>query len=433
MPAGVSTRATQWCCHVTGVEMKKECIVKAAKTALVSAMDNRASTDYSQVQEEPERTTLFQQEPSGATYRIPALIYISDGQTFLAFAEKRRTPRDCDAEILVMRRGTHQNGSLQWSPAQELTTASLPEHRTMNPCPVYEKESQTLYLFFICVLGTTTEQQQICSGKNKARLCYITSKDQGQNWSKTTDLTESVIGDEIGNWATFAVGPGHGIQMRSGRLIIPAYVYYIHYRCFPFRFPLKVQSHALAFYSDDRGSTWQMGERVDVNSCECEMAEIINAENKSYLYCNARSTQGHRIEALSKNSGDVFNQPHFAQKLVEPHRGCQGSVLSFAPAQLAKEEEKNHTTSDAKTWLIYSHPANRSTRKALGVYLNKFPFSDSGWSQPWIIHHGPSGYSDLTQCGEPERFACLMECGERSELEGIAFLEFTLCDLINQI
>lgn len=80
----------------------------------VSAMENRTTTRYSQVlQTEPLKTTLFRQEPSGITYRIPALIYIQDGQTFLAFAEKRCTSRDSDAKLLVMRRGTHQNGFVQ--------------------------------------------------------------------------------------------------------------------------------------------------------------------------------------------------------------------------------------------------------------------------------------------------------------------------------
>lgn len=295
-------------------------------------------------------------------------------------------------------------------------------------------ESKTLYLFFICVLGTTTEHYQICTGKNKARLCYITSKDNGQSWSKIKDLTESVIGDEYRNWATFAVGPGHGIQMKSGRLIIPAYVYYIHVRCFPFNFPLFVKPHALAFYSDDCGSTWQRGKRVDIKSCECEMAEIIDKDGKNHLYCNARSTEGHRVEALSESSGDAFDKPYFAQKLVEPHHGCQGSVLSFVPPQHAKQEKKNCLTTDTKTWLLYSHPTNSRSRKALGIYLNTSPFSSSAWGSPRIIHRGPSGYSDLTQCGEMGCFACLMECGERSELEEISFVEFSLSDIMsNQI
>lgn len=296
----------------------------------------------------------------------------------------------------------------------------------MNPCPVYERESKTLFLFFICVWGKTTEHHQICTGKNKARLCYVTSKDSGQNWSSTIDLTKSVIGDEIGNWATFAVGPGHGIQMKSGRLIIPAYVYYIHCPCFPFCFPLCVASHAFAFYSDDCGTTWYYGERISTESCECEMAEI-DQESTSELYCNARSTKGHRVEALSKSSGEAFDRPHIAWKLKEPWYGCQGSVVSFN----APEEQDNFLIPNTKTWLLYSHPADRRKRKDLGVYLNKSPFSVSGWSKPWIIHHGPSGYSDLSPCEKPDCFACLMECGKKSELEEIAFVEFSLCDIMN--
>lgn len=59
------------------------------------------------------KVTLFKREKSGITYRIPALIYINDSQTFLAFAEKRTSPYDHDATLLVMRRGTRQNGSIQ--------------------------------------------------------------------------------------------------------------------------------------------------------------------------------------------------------------------------------------------------------------------------------------------------------------------------------
>ncbi|XP_060792042.1 sialidase-3-like isoform X2 [Neoarius graeffei] len=395
---------------------------------ILKKMEIRTLRNYSRLlQTEPPRTTLFRKEISGITYRIPALIYIHDTQTFLAFAEKRTSPYDHDATLLVMRRGTRQNGSIQWSPVKELRTACLPGHRTMNPCPVYEKESKTLFLFFICVLGKTTEHHQICTGKNKARLCYATSKDSGQNWSSTVDLTESVIGPELHNWATFAVGPGHGIQMKSGRLIIPAYVYYIHCRCFPFHFPLCVKSQAFAFYSDDCGTMWYVGERLSTESCECEMAEIIDQESRSELYCNARSTKGHRVEALSENSGSTFDRPHFAKKLVEPCHGCQGSVVSFA----ALEEQENGLPSNTKTWLLYSHPTQRRKRMDLGVYLNKSPLSGSAWSKPWIIHHGPSGYSDLAPCEEPDCFACLLECGEKSELEEIAFVEFPLTDIMN--
>lgn len=62
---------------------------------------------------DPSKTTLFSQEQNGVTYRIPALIFINDAQTFLAFAEKRSSPSDTDAMLLVMKRGTRHNGSIQ--------------------------------------------------------------------------------------------------------------------------------------------------------------------------------------------------------------------------------------------------------------------------------------------------------------------------------
>lgn len=60
------------------------------------------------------KTVVFKRnEPPGITYRIPALIYISEKQTFLAFAEKRTSSCDHDAKLLVMRRGTLDNTTIE--------------------------------------------------------------------------------------------------------------------------------------------------------------------------------------------------------------------------------------------------------------------------------------------------------------------------------
>ncbi|XP_066501742.1 sialidase-3-like [Hoplias malabaricus] len=354
------------------------------------------------------------------TYRIPALIYTSDCQTFFAFAEKRKTEDDSDADVLVMSRGKRVDGKVEWSSPDALATARLEGYRTMNPCPIYK--SNKLFLFFICVLGNTPEHEQIQTGINKARLCYISSADHGKSWTKITDLTESVIGDEIANWATFAVGPGHGIQLKSGRLIVPAYVYYTDKRS-----DAKTSSSpcttscAMAFYSDDDGKTWKMGEKMKTESNECQMAELFDEEGKSHLYCNARTKSGHRVEAWSKSSGIVFDRHYCSQELVETGNGCQGSVLAVH----AQDKEKSSSASDINTWLLHSHPSDNKSRKNLAVYLNKTPLKNSFWSKPLIIHNGPSGYSDLTQCEDSKSFACLMECGEKSECEGISFVEFT--------
>ncbi|XP_046722090.1 sialidase-3-like [Silurus meridionalis] len=234
-------------------------------------------------------------------YRIPALIYIKENETFLAFAEKRTSLNDANAKNLVVKRGIKQNESIKWSPLEELPDAGLEGYRTMNPCPVYENISKSVFLFFICVFDKVTEKEQIDSRKNRARLCYVFSQDGGNSWSKTTDLTEAVIGEEIKNWATFAVGPGHGIQMSSNRLIIPAYVYYITCCC--------VKPYAFAFYSDDSGESWHYGEKLSKESLECEMAEITDDTGNKILYCNARSTRGCRVEAWSKDQEIHLKHP----------------------------------------------------------------------------------------------------------------------------
>ncbi|XP_047656630.1 sialidase-3-like [Tachysurus fulvidraco] len=335
-------------------------------------------------------------------YRIPALIYID--QTFLAFAEKRTSLKDEDAELLVLNRGTRlQDGSVKWSGVRELTEAQMPGHRTMNPCPVYDERNKRLFLFFNCLYDRISEQHQIRTGKNAAKLCYITSSDKGESWTKLIDLTERVIGDEILNWATFSVGPGHGLQMTDGRLIVPAYAYYNYW--------LWVTPYSFAFYSDD-GANWRFGKKLSVTSTECEMAEV-EIKGKKVLYCSARGTKGYRVEALSEDRGESFQVIQSNSKLVEPPSGCQGSVVSF------QHEDK--------TWLMFSHTTDKKDRMNLGIYLNKTPEDPSGWTEPKIINPCSSAYSDVVQCDQ-DNFACLLE-RKTVNCEEITFVEFKLSDI----
>ncbi|XP_053370876.1 sialidase-3-like isoform X1 [Clarias gariepinus] len=382
-------------------------------------MGNTSSTSSHTLSVKLPKTCVFT-NTNTEYYRIPALIYIEDGdtQTVLAFAEKRKSQKDVDAKCLVIRRKTQQQDD-QWEDVKEIEEASMVGYRTMNPCPVYEKQTKTVFLFFNCVSENVTEQQQINDCKNAACLCYVKSTDRGQTWKDFTDLTKSVIGDEIKNWATFSVGPGHGIQMTNGRLIIPAYAYFIGSSCC-----CRPKSHSFAFYSDDRGDTWKYGNRISDESGECEMAEITDG----FLYCNARRSKCcnwfnccFRVEAWSQNNGIDFSMSTSCLcpcnvKLVETRGGCQGSVVSFKHGD--------------KTWLLYSHPTDSSKRKDLGVYVNTSPSSSSGWNKPHIINSGVSGYSDLTQISDTEDvFACLLERGN-SKVEEIAFVKFTLKDIM---
>uniref|UniRef100_A0A452QX00 exo-alpha-sialidase n=1 Tax=Ursus americanus TaxID=9643 RepID=A0A452QX00_URSAM len=370
----------------------------------------------------PERTVLFQRERSGLTYRVPALLPVPPAPTLLAFAEQRLSPDDAHAHRLVQRSAAPPAlppPSGQWGAARVLGTAALEEHRSMNPCPVLDARTATIFLFFIAVRGRTPEATQIATGRNAARLCCVTSRDAGRSWGAARDLTEEAVGGAEHDWATFAVGPGHGIQLRSGRLLVPAYTYRVDRReCFGKI--CRTSPHAFAFYSDDDGRTWHRGGLVpNLRSGECQLAAVDSGQAGSVLYCNARSPLGSRVQALSVDEGASFLPGELVPALAETARGCQGSILGF-PAPLSR----------SPTWLLYSHPVGRRARLHMGIHLSRSPLDPHSWTEPWVIYEGPSGYSDLASIGPTLKgaltFACLYESGARVSYEEISFCMFSL-------
>ncbi|NXP77310.1 NEUR3 protein, partial [Ramphastos sulfuratus] len=365
------------------------------------------------------RQTLFQQG-AGVTFRIPALLYLPPDGTFLAFAERRSSPRDEDAKHLVMRRGQRQGDSVQWGPLEDLSSLVLPECRTMNPCPLYDARTGTIFLFCICVEQGKTEAWQLWRSRSAARLCCSRSTDAGRSWAPLRDLTLDALGTALPRWATFAVGPGHGVQLASGRLVVPAYAYYVHWRlCGALPLACSTRQHALVFYSDDGGNSWHKGDLLAGGQTgECQVAELTGGDaHPSLLYCSARAPGGSRAVAVSTDGGVRFGHPTRCPVLGEPPRGCQGSVVSFsAPSGSGRGSSE---------WLLYSHPTNRHRRCDLGIYLNPSPLDGAAWGHPWVLQAGPAGYSDLASCPEGV-FGCLFECGTSSSCEEIAFCLFSL-------
>ncbi|NXR43992.1 NEUR4 protein, partial [Hippolais icterina] len=427
----------------------------------------------------PARTVLFEKESNGVTYRVPALLYLPCVAKLLAFAEERLSADDAHANLLVLRRGTIYGSYVEWEDMRVLETATLQHHRSMNPCPVYDEFTDTLFLFFITVLGRTPEAYQIVTGQNVTRLCCVTSADQGLSWSTATDLTQQVIGATIKDWATFALGPGHGIQLRSGRLLVPAYSYHIDCKeCFGQL--CKTTPHSFAFYSDDHGCGWRFGEFIpNLQTGECQLVSVDEEDGSNVLYCNARSPLGFRVQALSTDDGAVFHGGQLVQRLVEPPHGCHGSVIGFPapfvyvptasrdtvmPLQGSDHWQLPGTPWDfgplptrqagatpsptpffqAPTWILYSHPTSSMSRVNMGVHLSTFPRDAESWTEPWVIYEGPSAYSDLAYMELPYRdapvaggtaiaFACLYENGMRSPYEQISFSMFTLHDVLQNI
>ena len=325
------------------------------------------------------------------TYRIPALITSSKG-TLLAFCEGRRNSAADSGDIDLLLRRSFDNGKT-WQPVQKL--ADFGEDTIGNPAPVLERKSGTLFLLLTSNPGKVTEEQILKGASVRDRTVWVLhSNDDGVTWTKPVEITASTKRDD---WTWYATGPGNGIQLQSGRLVVPC----DHNR----KDGDDRYSHVI--YSDDRGETWKIGGVAEVKTNECAVAELKDGS----LLLNMRSYHGKHRRAVqnSRDGGLTWGELHLDETLIEPV--CQASLLTTVP--LGKKGNGQ---------LLFSNPA-ATTRTRMTIRLSE----DDGrtWKHSRVIHEGPAAYSSLAILRD-KTVGLLYERGETRPYERITFAHFNL-------
>lgn len=336
---------------------------------------------------EPEQVDVFVAGKDGYhTYRIPAVIVTPKG-TVLAFCEGRKkgTSDTGDIDLLLKR---SFDGGKTWQ-AQQLVWDDGP-NTVGNPCPVIDRSTGTIWLPLTRNLGGDTEKK-IEDGTSKGtRTIWVTkSTDDGATWAKPVEITATAKDPK---WTWYATGPGCGIQLKSGRLVIPC-----DHRIGGSR---AMRSHVLI--SDDHGATWKLGGVLGEKTNECQ---VIEREDGSLLL-NMRSYHGkdRRAVATSKDGGLTWSEVKLDEALVEPV--CQASLLRYP----------------GKGRVLFANPAS-TKREKMTVRLS----SDDGatWPVAKLLHAGPAAYSALAVLPDGA-VGCLYERGRKSAYETITFARFPL-------
>ncbi|MEA1951012.1 MAG: sialidase family protein, partial [Planctomycetota bacterium] len=164
----------------------------------------------------PVEENLFVSGKNGYdTYRIPALAVTNKGSV-LAFCEGRKKSRGDTGNIdMLLRRGT--DGGRTFS-KQRIVWDDGP-NTCGNPCPVVDRETGTIWLLMTHNLGEDRERQIIAGTSKGTRSVWVCkSSDDGRTWSKPVDITATT---KKPGWTWYATGPGTGIQLRDGRLVVP--------------------------------------------------------------------------------------------------------------------------------------------------------------------------------------------------------------------
>ena len=147
------------------------------------------------------------------TYRIPALEVTATGAV-LAFCEGRRDGSGDSGQIdLLMRRS--DDGGRTWGQSHVVVTE--PGMTCGNPAPVLDRHTGTIWLPF-CKNHADGDEALIRKGLAPRTVWVTRSDDDGASWADPVEITAVV---KHPGWTWYATGPCHGIQLRSGRLVVP--------------------------------------------------------------------------------------------------------------------------------------------------------------------------------------------------------------------
>ncbi len=314
------------------------------------------------------------------TFRIPSVIVTPKG-TVLAFAEGRKAGRGDAGNIdLVLKRST--DGGKTWGPLE--TVWDDAGNTCGNPCPVIDAKTGTIHLLLTHNLGKDTEAKIVAGTGEGVRTVWVsTSDDDGKTWTKPREITKGVKRPE---WTWYATGPGVGIQLKSGRLLIPC-------DCKSDGGKVR-ESHVI--FSDDAGKTWQLGGVVGPNCNECQAVELTDGR----VMLNMRTYRGNnrRLVSISEDGGKTFTEPKEDAALIEPV--CQASILRL-PGE----------------GILFSNPASTKREK---MTLRLSVDEGKTWAHSRELFAGPAAYSCLTVLPNGD-VGCLYERGTKTAYDEIAF------------
>ncbi|MGC4235113.1 MAG: sialidase family protein [Niabella sp.] len=295
--------------------------------------------------------------------RIPALVVTKKG-TLLAFAVGRINNGSdwADMDLLVKR---SEDGGKTWGPVQVVAERAGAKP-TDNPTPIVGRDG-VIHLIY---------------QRDYAYAYYTKSDDDGLTWAFPVNITKAFEPlRKVYNWKVLAPGPGHAIQLKSGRLIVPVWLADSD-KLTPHR--SHHPSRIATIYSDDNGRSWKNGQLVPdaegfKNPSETMAIEL--ADGRVMLSIRNESALRKRGVSYSRDGISGWTKPGYQEDIFEPV--CMGSIIK--------------TRFKGKEYFLFVNPGSEKIEKHPRENLTIKISSDQGktWPVHKVINKGFSGYSDI--------------------------------------
>jgi sialidase-1 len=369
---------------------RRELLLALSATALAGKV--------SAAEPEPPLLDLFEAKQNGhALYRIPGIVVTKRG-TVLAYAEARvHTGSDWDDIDILLRRSTDGGRTFsepvgfpkipgaERNPVANERNQGKPEWRTYNnPVAIPSRDGGIHFLF--CV--------------EYMRIFHCHSKDDGRTFSAPVEITACLEPlRKTFAWRVCATGPGHGIELRNGRIVVPTWI----------ALGTTGNGHGpsvnTTIYSDDKGKTWHCGEIAIQNTPEFPTANetvlIENADGGVTMNVRSASPRNRRVISKSPDGARNWSPAKFDETLVDPI--CAAGLVRIprrkGPPLWAFSNPDSQSRADGK-----DQPSK--DRRNLTLRLSR----DEGrtWTTLRVLDPGPSAYSDLAPLNE-KTLLCLYE------------------------
>ncbi|MBE6633995.1 MAG: exo-alpha-sialidase [Ruminococcaceae bacterium] len=251
-------------------------------------------------------------ESTGETYmrhRIPGMI-ITHAGTVIIYNEARRDGSDWALMDVFCQRS--EDGGKTFGEPIYLVRGTEEHHTTNNPVMMQDKNGRIHFIH--------GEDYGVQGGKVLRRY----SDDDGLTWSEPIDITEFTM-----PWFRncIAFGPGHGICLRNGTLLVPIWLVPKFYES-----PVRAHGPSMVstLYSLDNGETWAIGELLGSNlelQSPNETAAVELSDGRVYL--SIRCNNAWRAKAVSLNGYSGWMEYGPEKRLHDPK--CFGAVAAIKP------------------------------------------------------------------------------------------------------
>ncbi|MFT4093225.1 MAG: sialidase family protein [Niabella sp.] len=290
---------------------------------------------------------------------VYGLIQAGNGDV-LAFAEGRIQSGDARPHHIILKRS--RNKGRNWLPSQIIVRSSNGESFA-NPTPVKDKKTGELFLFYARNLRN-----------DSSRVYYITSRDHGVSWSDPFEVT-GLFEDDPLKRPFHLPGPGHGITLDNGRMLVQVW----------HRYSVKNSRSGRKYgisviYSDDHGAIWKSGGYMPgVDAFTANESRLVSLGGSGILLDARLSDTAafvHRAQSVSIDGGITWSWP--VHSSIDRFPAVDAGLNSFRHRQ--------------HIYLLCTRPLGPG-RNDLAVSYSAD--SARSWSSPKLLFKGSANYSDI--------------------------------------